>query len=223
MQDNIPPLPPPPTHAQGAPKGLPDVLPVFPLDGVLLLPRSQLPLNIFEKRYLAMIEDALKGDRLIGMIQNRDNGELYNTGGAGRITGFSETADGRFLITLTGLSRFHVRREIAPERGYRRVEPGWGDYQADLELPRDIGLDRGRLKHLLKQYFLKHGLSCDWGMIEHAPETKLVNCLSMICPLSGCEKQALLEAADTQARADMFMAMLDLDVRGEGGGCPSRH
>ena len=223
MQDNIPPLPPLTPPLPGDPQGLPAALAIFPLDGVLLLPRSQLPLNIFEPRYLAMVEDALKSARLIGMIQRRENGALYRTGCAGRITGFSETSDGRYLITLTGLSRFHVRHELAMERGYRLVAPDWQDFSADLGLPRDIGLDRDRLKKLLGQYFTRHGLSCDWDMIEHTPETKLVNCLSMICPLGATEKQALLEAVDTQARAEMFLAMLELDMGGENGEPPSRH
>ncbi len=211
------------------PDDLPGVIPVFPLDGVLLLPRGNLPLNIFEPRYLAMVGDALKSDRMIGMIQpaiapvgaNADGSHaLYAVGCAGRITSFSETNDNRYLITLTGVSRFRIRNELPQHNGYRVVEADWAPYAADLEPAAGcIGLDRARLRRLLGSYFDMQGLSCEWKAIDEAPDYKLVTCLSMICPLGPSEKQALLEATCCKARADLLMAMLELAVCGEGPDC----
>jgi Lon protease-like protein len=194
---------------------LPDIIPVFPLDGVLLLPRGQLPLNIFEPRYLAMVEDALQSHRLIGMVQPRKNGEgLYTIGCAGKITSFNETEDHRYLITLTGASRFRIGEELPQQRGYRRVKADWAGFESDLKSAECINLDRVRLRKLLSGYFPLHGLSCEWDIIDGATDDRLITCLSMICPFEACEKQALLEASGCKSRADMFMAMLELAVHG---------
>lgn len=211
---------------------LPPALPVFPLAGVLLLPGGQLPLHIFEPRYIAMIGDALRSDRLIGMIQPRFAAAeddpappLFGTGCAGRITAFEETGDGRYLITLTGLSRFRAGRELAPQNGYRRIEADWLPYEADRRGGAEgeaIGLDRGRLRALLAAYFGLTGMSCDWEAIDGAPDGRLLTCLAMACPLNPGEKQALLEAPCGRTRASMFMAMLDMAIR-EKGGCGECH
>ena len=206
--------------------GLPAIIPVFPLEGVLLLPRGQLPLNIFEPRYVSMIEDALKGDRLVGMIQPRAAATqekapaLYDVGCVGRITSFNETSDHRYLITLTGLSRFQVRRELPRDHQYRLIEADWSAYGKDSEPAGVVDFDRDRMRRLLSIYFDMHGLSCDWGMIENAPDERLITCLSMICPLEPCEKQALLEADSCSRRAGLFISMLELAVR--GGESPDR-
>jgi Lon protease-like protein len=210
--------PEPETAAQD--RTLPREIPIFPLDGVLLLPRGQLPLNIFEPRYLAMAEDCFSARRLIGMVQpdggaaGRRGPSLYATGCAGRITSFEETPDGRYRITLTGVSRFRIRRELRPRRGYRRVRPDWKPFAADLETPGYLGIDRPALKNLLGGYFRLHEMSCDWGVIDGTSDDKLITCLSMICPFGPKEKQALLEAPTGQDRAALFMALLDMAIRG---------
>jgi len=210
---------------------LPRLLPIFPLAGVLLLPRARLPLNIFEPRYLAMIEDAFKADRMIGMIQPTDpTGRervpaLYETGCAGRITSFSETEDGRFLITLSGVSRFAIQREIDGVNGYRRVTPRWDRFTGDLE-PESCGaIDRGRMLAGLKTYFRVQGLSVDWQAIETSLDERLVNSLAMICPFSPSEKQALLEAPDLAERGKLLIGLIEMAILDghDGGGSTPCH
>src|SRR6201997_1407718 len=153
------------------PPALPGILPIFPLSGVLLLPRGRLPLNIFEPRYLAMTRDALAGDRLIGMVQPSDPADLgrnppvYPTGCAGRITSFSEAEDGRFLITLTGTSRFRIREELPLLEGYRRIVPDWQEFAQDVEGEEMPDFDRERLMRGLRAYFQQHQISADWDSI----------------------------------------------------------
>lgn len=202
---------------------LPESLPIFPLGGVLLLPRGRLPLNIFEPRYLAMVEDAMAGKRIIGMIQPRDEktADVFKTGCAGKITEFSETDDGRYLITLTGVCRFDVDEELPQSRGYRRVRPRWSKYEKDLAEPGCPGLNKDRLTALLRKYFNQQDMTCDWGAVEGAPDDKLITCLAMICPFDPSEKQALLEAQCGKTRADMFMTMLEMAVCGPG--CDKKH
>lgn len=208
---------------------LPQEIPLFPLNGVLLLPRGELPLNIFEPRYLAMVDDALRGDRMIGMIQPRgadaetagDNAPLFGVGCAGRITAFAETGDGRYMITLTGVSRFALGAEMALRAGYRRARVDWSGFAKDQQAAGGVELDRVRLKKLLGAYFEQHGIACDWGHVDSAADEKLINCLSMICPFDAAEKQALLEAPCCNARATQFMAMLELAVK--AGGCCGGH
>lgn len=205
---------------------LPAAIPVFPLSGVLLLPGGPLPLNIFEKRYLAMVDDALRGSRLIAMVQpqEEEGGTLFSTGCAGRISAFEETGDGRYLITLTGVCRFRIAQELPPQNGYRRIVPDWTPYEKDLRPESCIDLDRERLKTLLGDYFSMNHLSCDWDAIDGADDYRLITCLSMICPLEAKEKQALLEAECCRARAALFITMLEMAVRKGsssccGGGC----
>lgn len=193
-------------------------LPIFPLAGVLLLPRGKLPLNIFEPRYLAMTRDALAGDRLIGMVQPSDpnqpasgNPAVYPTGCAGRVTSFSETDDGRYLITLTGLCRFRIREELPLlESGYRRVVPQWDDFAADLKTPREAAFDRERLMRGLRAYFEKHQIKAEWDAIGSVPGERLVTSLAMVCPFEPSEKQALLEARGLDERAELLTAIVEM-------------
>jgi uncharacterized protein len=211
---------------------LPGSLPIFPLTGVLLLPRSRLPLNVFEPRYLAMTEDALaSGNRLIGMVQPIAAEEaarpppVYRTGCAGRITSFSETDDGRYLITLSGVCRFDIAEEMPTTRGYRRVAPDWAPYRTDLSGPESSAmLDRARLLSGLKGYFRQTGLTANWEAVESTPDERLVNSLAMICPFDASEKQALLEAPTLEERARMMTAMMEMAVLDpHDGDTVSRH
>jgi len=197
---------------------LPAILPIFPLTGVLLLPRGRLPLNIFEPRYLAMTRDALAGERLIGMVQPSDpaasgsNPPVYPTGCAGRITSFSETEDGRFLITLTGASRFRIREELTLLEGYRRVVPDWHEFARDVEGEEMPEFDRERLMRGLRGYFQQHQISADWDSITSVGGERLVTSIAMICPFDPSEKQALLEAPDLGERARLLTAIVEMAV-----------
>jgi len=195
---------------------LPAVLPIFPLPGCLLLPGGRLPLNIFEPRYLAMTADALKGERLIGMLQPRgETGaqgapEVFELGCAGRVTAFSETDDGRYLITLTGLARFRVAEELAPaEGGYRLVRADFSGFRDDLE-EQEAEIDRAALLATLRIFFERHDIKGDWETIEQTGNERLVTSLAMLCPFSPGEKQALLEAPGLAERAASMITMLQL-------------
>ena len=194
---------------------LPAELPVFPLAGVLLLPRGRLPLNIFEPRYLAMTKDALAPPRLIGMVQPIAEGEegahpaIYGVGCAGRIVSFSETEDGRFLMTLTGVARFQIEAELPMRSGYRRVAPRWDRFRDDL-VPDERAIDRKSLFQSLKPYFDSRGLKADWDQVDKTGDERLVAMLSMICPFAPPEKQALLEAQDLPARAAILKGLLEM-------------
>jgi Lon protease-like protein len=204
--------------AYRGPEALPDEIAVFPLPGALLLPRGQMPLNIFEPRYLAMIEDALGAGRMLGMIQpdpQRAGSEsepgLYRVGCLGRLSSFSETDDGRYLITLTGLSRFTVAAEQAMRRGYRRVRGDVSAYLADLEdIPGPIGVERDALLEALRGYFARRKFEANWDAVRRMPDDALVTTLSMICPFEPAEKQALLEAATDADRAATLLALLQM-------------
>jgi Lon protease-like protein len=209
---------------------LPPILPIFPLTGVLLLPRGRLPLNIFEPRYLAMTRDALAGDRLIGMVQpsdpgaSGDNPPVYPTGCAGRITSFAETEDERFLITLTGTCRFRIRDELPLLEGYRRVVPEWSGFARDLDSEDEPAFDRERLMRGLKGYFQQHQISADWGAIDSVPGERLVTSVAMVCPFEPSEKQALLEASDLNERARLLTAMVEMALmHRSGAGAGARH
>jgi uncharacterized protein len=207
-----------------------ETLPIFPLPGVLLLPRGQLPLNIFEPRYLAMTRDALAGDRLIGMVQPSDphqplsgNPPVYPTGCAGRITSFSETEDGRYLLALTGLCRFRIAEELPPKDGYRRVVPRWDEFAGDLRTVREPGFDRERLIRGLKAYFDRHQIKAEWDAIGSVPAERLITSVAMVCPFEPSEKQALLEASDLEARAQLLTAIVEMAVLDRSGGGDARH
>ena len=199
-------------------ENLPEDIPVFPLGGVLLLPGGQLPLNIFEKRYLDMVDYALSTHKLIGMVQPKinnenDNAELEKIGCAGRITDYSETSDGRYLITLTGVSRFFVSEEKNAQHLFRVVAAKWDNFKDDLSEKSCLGLKRDYLYELLEKYFSMEQLECDWDAVKGASDNKLITCLSMICPLPAREKQALLEAQCCKTRGDLFIAMLEMVLK----------
>lgn len=199
---------------------LPDVLPMFPLAGALMLPRAHLPLHVFEPRYLAMVEDALKSShRMIGVVQpvSESGQAFYPVGGAGRITQFSETDDGRYMITLTGRSRFQISDEIEGFTPYRRCGVAWGGYERDLEDARDIAPpEREALLQLLDRYLVAQDLSADWEALREAGDEMLVNALSMMLEFSVEEKQALLEAPSLAARQQTLMTLIEFGLRGQG-------
>ncbi|NJC40751.1 hypothetical protein GGQ87_001009 [Brevundimonas alba] len=203
---------------------LPQVIPVFPLPGAILLPRGQLPLNIFEPRYLNMIDDAMAGDRIIGMIQpqpgSRTAPKLSPVGCAGRITSFAETSDGRYLITLTGCARFRLASELPTQTPYRQVRADFTPFAADLSAPPvdDVGLDRDSLLDALRAYLETRGLDIDWDTAETAPPEALINSLSMALPFDPPEKQALLEAASLTDRSDVLTALMTIDAAETGDG-----
>ena len=198
---------------------LPQVIPVFPLDGALLLPGGELPLQIFEPRYIAMVDDAMAADRIIGMVQTRQGADperpgLQHIGCAGKITTFSETNDGRYLITLTGLSRFEVRDELSVQTPYRQTRVDFLRYHADLEPPHgeDDGFDRLRLLSALKSYLERRALDVDWETAKAAPAEALVNSLAMALPFDPAEKQALLEAPELNQRREALVALMEIDA-----------
>ena len=203
---------------QGPGESLPPRFPIFPLRGCLLLPGGNLPLNIFEPRYLAMVRDAMLTDRVIGMVQPRLDGdkrpapELFRTGCAGRIGNFSETEDGRFLITLTGLCRFDIARELEVETPYRQVQPDYGRWRRDLQPSQPPASLKAELLAVLKHYFVKHGIEADWRTLEAAPLAALITSLAMICPFEANEKQALLEAADLDRQGRLLVALMRMDT-----------
>lgn len=205
------------------PRELPAVIPVFPLTGAILLPKGQLPLNIFEPRYLRMFDDALAGARVIGMIQPRDHDgapkpPLYDVGCAGRITSFQETGDGRYLISLSGLSRFRLSAELEATTPYRQINADYAGFAADMSEDRSAELvDRERLFDAMRGYFASEGLSTDWKEAASAPIDALVNSLAMGCPFAPNEKQALLEAGTLADRADCLIALM----RMSGGEAPN--
>jgi len=202
---------------------LPQVIPVFPLAGVIVLPRGQLPLNIFEPRYLNMIDDAMAGDRIIGMIQPGGGAEsrpkLSQVGCAGRITSFAETSDGRYLITLTGVSRFRIAAELPAQTPYRQVRAAFQAYETDLAEPDpDTALDRIEFFDALRRYLDHRSLDIDWETAESAPVDALINSLAMALPFDPPEKQALLEAIDVETRAGVLTALLQIDAADSGDG-----
>ena len=205
---------------------LPLVIPVFPLDGAMLLPGGQLPLNIFEPRYLNMIDDVMAGDRLIGMVQTQTPpaGEtadparphLAQIGCAGRITSYAETGDGRYLITLTGICRFRLGAELPVQTPYRQVRADFAPFEHDLaEGGEETAADRPALLDALKAYLERRGLEVDWRMAKEAPLEALVNSLAMALPFEGPEKQALLEADTLEARRQALTALLRIDAAGD--------
>ena len=198
---------------------LPGVFPVFPLTGALLLPRGTLPLNIFEPRYLNMIDDAMAGDRLIGMVQNFGDDavkpSLMQVGCAGRITSYSETDDGRYLIALTGIARFRVATERDVTTPYRQIDADWSDFAHDLAPPSLGDLPkRETLISALRAYVARNEMHADWESVADAPIETLINALCAGCPFAPPEKQALIEAATLRDRCETLIALLDMDMPG---------
>ena len=202
---------------------LPDAIPVFPLPGALLLPRARLPLHIFEPRYLAMLDDTLKtSHRLIGMIQPRDGareGEraFHTIGCAGRLTAFSETDDGRYMITLAGMSRYRVEKEVDGFTPYRRCTVNWDGFDRDFgQAERAAGFDRDQFFSTLSKYFESEGLKTDWESLKEADDELLINSLSMLCPFEPEDKQALLEAPSLMTRRETLVTLIEFSMRGGG-------
>lgn len=201
---------------------LPKTIPVFPLTGALLLPRGRLPLNIFEPRYLAMVDTALRTTRVIGMIQPVNEDErrpkLYPVGCLGRLTSWSDTGDGRFFITLSGVIRFRVVAELKTETPYRQVEPDYTGFAGDLnDTDDDNYVDRKRLGAGLKSYMEQKHIEADLSLIDRAPAETLVNSLAMICPFAPAEKQALLEAGTLSERAQLLTTLIEMAATSHGG------
>jgi hypothetical protein len=211
-----------PMNAQyRGPIDLPEVIPVFPLPGALLLPRGQMPLNIFEPRYLAMIDDALRdGHRLIGMIQpdaahqgTADKPTLFKVGCAGRITQLAESGDGRYLLELTGVARFHIEAELPVKTQYRQCRVTFAPFAGDFVARKgESAVDREAVLVALRDFMKANKLQADWEGIDQAPNEALVNALSMMSPYGPAEKQALLEAPDLKTRAEILVALTEIEL-----------
>jgi len=203
----------------------PLVVPVFPLTGALLLPRGQMPLNIFEPRYLAMIDDALRTHRTIGMIQpEADSGRqssappLLQIGCLGRITQFAETGDDRYVVTLTGVARFRIEQELDVTTAYRQAKVSYDDFAIDFAARAgEEEVDRTELLRALRAFAKAHELKIDWKGVNEAPNEALVNALSMMCPFGPREKQALLEAPDLKSRSEVLVAITEIELARNGG------
>lgn len=210
-------------HLYTSEDDLPDMVPVFPLEGALLLPGGQMPLNIFEPRYVQMIDDAIAGERVIGMIQPRLDGakredgepELASVGCLGRLTGLTETGDGRYLVTLHGIARFRVIEEQSSRKPYRVCKIA--AFVADLDLSQGAGeVDREGLLAAFRLYLEANQLDADWDSVVKASNETLVNALSMMSPYGAAEKQALLEAPDLKTRAATLVAITEIALAREG-------
>lgn len=208
------------------PGDLPAAVPIFPLSGALLLPRGQMPLNVFEPRYLAMVDDALRGSRIIGMIQpdldKPGPGEapaLYQVGCIGRITQFAESGDGRYIITLTGIARFRMVEELPSMTPYRQCRIDSAEFAGDF-MPRfgEEGVDRDAVVAALRGFAKANDVPVDWDSVKQAPNEALVNALAMMSPYGPREKQALLEAVDLKARADVLVAITEFELARKAGG-----
>jgi len=202
---------------------LPEIIPVFPLPGALLLPRARLPLHLFEPRYLAMLDDVLKTPtRLIGMVQPYETpgkgGQLHTIGCAGRVTAFSETEDGRYMITLSGISRYRIIEEVEGFTPYRRCKMNWQGFERDQGgTEKDRDFDRPKFMEALGRYLTDQGLSTDWESLGEAEDELLINSLSMLCPFAPEDKQALLEAPSLSTRRETLMTLIEFALRGGPG------
>ncbi len=213
------------------PVDLPEIIPVFPLPGALLLPRGQLPLNIFEPRYLAMVDDALRdGHRLIGMIQpdpahpgSEEKPNLFRIGCVGRITQLAETGDGRYVLQLTGVSRFRIEQELDVHTAYRQCKVTFAPFADDFVARKgEDAVDRDAVLEALTAFLKANNLKTDWGGIESAPNEALVNALAMMSPYGVAEKQALLEAPNLKSRAEILIAVTEIELakKQSGGETP---
>lgn len=211
-------------RAHNAPGDLPEIVPVFPLPAALLLPRGEMPLNIFEPRYIDMVDTALHGDRIIGMIQpdgSKPPGAfgpaLCEIGCAGRISAFSETEDGRYLITLTGIARFTVVEELTVPTAFRQCRIDAHPFVHDFCTGCGDAVDRDAVLDAFRAYLRAHNLEADWDSVYRATNETLVNALAMMAPFGTAEKQALLEAPDLKARAETLVALTEMALAGEPG------
>ncbi len=201
-------------------QALPEMLPIFPLEGALLLPQGDLPLNIFEPRYVAMVKTAIAGDRLIGMVQPCPCPEkmtdgarpFYHVGCVGRISAFEETPDGRFLINLHGVARFEILEHELTAEGYRKARVDFAAFADDLSEPQPLPecLTRSCLVEKIQEYLSNEGLFLDWDLAAHVPDQRFYTLLAMVCPFTPAEKQALLEAPDFEARCRLMKCLLDM-------------
>jgi uncharacterized protein len=206
------------------PTDLPKSIPLFPLSGALLLPRTDLPLTIFEPRYLTMVEDAMAGNRIIGIIQPKENEQadkpaLESIGCAGRITSYSETDDGRLVITITGICRFEVKKELQVKTAYRQATVAYKFFAIDLVNETGTrGVNRDQLITAFRQYLEANNMSADWNEVQAISTEVLVNTLSLLAPYPPREKQALLEAHDLKSRADVLVALTEIALAKSGSG-----
>jgi len=206
---------------------LPEVIPLFPLSGVILLPRSHLPLNIFEPRYLTMVRDALQSDSVIGMIQPKEPATpaneppLFQVGCLGRIVQHEDTPDGRILLALEGLARFKITEELARITPYRKAQVSYDAFEHDgAEASLGQPDQRKTLIETMKKYLDLRGLQADWDALSLAPDERLINAMAMICPFEPGEKQALIEAAELDQRADLMITLMNFALQagtGPGG------
>ena len=212
------------------PSDVPLLIPVFPLRGAILLPRATMPLNVFEPRYLVMIDDCLRGDRLVGIIQPKGDVEsppgksvdLKSVGCVGRITSYQETDDNRLMIALTGISRFRVTGEPASDAPYRSCRVSTESFRPDfVKGDGEENVDRGTLLRVLKTYLDVNALKADWQSIHRAGNELLVNTLSVISPYGPEEKQALLEAPDLKSRTEVLIALAEMELASREGGAGS--
>jgi Lon protease-like protein len=203
------------------PADLPETIPVFPLPGALLLPRGQMPLNIFEQRYLAMVDDSFRdGHRLIGMIQpdvthsrNEEKPTLFRVGCVGRITQIAESGDGRYILELTGVARFKVVEEMNVLTAYRQCKVDYFPFIDDFTARKgEDAVDREALLEVLTDFLKANDLKVDWEGVESAPNEALVNALAMMSPYGPAEKQAMLEAPDLKTRAEILIAVTEMDL-----------
>lgn len=205
---------------------LPELIPVFPLPGAMLFPRWQLPLNIFEPRYLNMIDDALASNRMIGMVQSfggdRQKPDLAMVGCAGKISSFAETDDARYLITLTGICRFAIEQEVEAQTPYRRVRTDFDPFESDLSEPdiEDDAVLKQRLRAVLMPYAKVHNIETDWDAMDTASLETVTNALSAGCPFAPAEKQALLEAEGLIGRFETLVTLLQLNASDQDGDTP---
>ena len=208
---------------------LPEQLPIFPLGGTIVLPGRQLPLNIFEPRYLNMVLDTLGDSRMVGMVQpaaeaTRSGGDpVRRIGCAGRVTSFAETDDGRLMIVLTGVCRFAIARELDERRGYRNVVPDWSAFADDLDPDREVAYDRPGLHDVLQRLVTFRGLQLDWEQADALPDPVYVDAFAMNLPLADEEKQALLEAEDIGDRARLLAGLAQMVLSGGEHTSPHAH
>jgi Lon protease-like protein len=202
-----------------SPADVPETIPVFPLPGALLLPRAEMPLNIFEPRYIAMVDAALRGARVIGMVQPEGSADsaaarpsLRSVGCAGRITAVEESGDGRYAVTLTGISRFRIRDEVATAGPFRLCRVTAAPFAGDFEEDNAGLVDRPAVLKTFRAYLEAHNLEADWETVGQASNEMLVNALAMMAPFAPAEKQALLEAPDLRARAETLVAITEMTL-----------
>ncbi len=201
---------------------LPGVVPLFPLTGVLLLPSARLPLVIFEPRYLNLVRDVLEGERMIGLVQPKapatdpipEGVEVYSTGCLGRIGEHSELKDGRMLLTLAGVSRFTIVKEIEGARGYRRARVSYDAFPDDLDGSEPIYMDRARLLDALGAFLELNEMGTDWDALKNASDATIINAMAMVCPFEPGEKQALLECRDVGDRGALLISLMEMDALG---------